>query len=440
MTRETKIGLLMGLGFIVVFAVLLLQTGPERPHADEMTMLVNMQGESAARRPESGARLPEPVGVQQPSTIPSTSGIESVPEALTRASEPWHSGLPNPPILDARPDYRDMGPGHSAMTENLTPEPRSGPDAERLTPVQVELPNDVRPTHRPDEPESSPPPSPPTPPRDVAPSPSDRTHPADELPTPYVVQRRDSLSKIARKHYNNDSTSVLDFLVRYNSDKVKNKDWVIEGQTLLIPVLPVHLRVPEGGSEGEGASASREPVHLEESASPAPPRSRPVLRPLNAERVVPPSSVLVKVASEGAGAGGASKVGPMALGSSSPIKEDGAALVQDRSEAAGQDGPKAASTTEKEPRGSLRNEHASSGGNPKRDTGQKRPSAGTKAADKKSAEAADRWYTIRPKDTLSSIADRYLGGRHNWEDIVKLNKSIKPTKLRAGERIRLPVR
>ncbi len=72
-------------------------------------------------------------------------------------------------------------------------------------------------------------------------------------------------------------------------------------------------------------------------------------------------------------------------------------------------------------------------GKPKPPAGQaKTPPGG------KSSESAYRWYTVRPKDTLSVIAGRELGGAKNWEEIIKLNKNLNPTKLKAGDRIRLP--
>ena len=44
MTRETKIGLLIGLGFIVVFALLLSHTGQVRPVGDNMDQVFARRG------------------------------------------------------------------------------------------------------------------------------------------------------------------------------------------------------------------------------------------------------------------------------------------------------------------------------------------------------------------------------------------------------------
>jgi len=61
MTRETKIGLLIGLGFIVVFAVLLSHTGSELPAGDGMHLVSRDSGVSRSlpersRSPKRGVR------------------------------------------------------------------------------------------------------------------------------------------------------------------------------------------------------------------------------------------------------------------------------------------------------------------------------------------------------------------------------------------------
>ncbi|MCX7930117.1 MAG: LysM peptidoglycan-binding domain-containing protein [Chlorobi bacterium] len=46
----------------------------------------------------------------------------------------------------------------------------------------------------------------------------------------------------------------------------------------------------------------------------------------------------------------------------------------------------------------------------------------------------DRWYTVRPGDTLYSIARRF---GVDVEHIIAKNKALDPDKLRAGQRLRL---
>jgi nucleoid-associated protein YgaU len=53
------------------------------------------------------------------------------------------------------------------------------------------------------------------------------------------------------------------------------------------------------------------------------------------------------------------------------------------------------------------------------------------------AVASAREYTIRPGDTLSQIAQRELGTKNRWRDIVELNPGLDPARLRVGTKIRL---
>jgi len=47
-------------------------------------------------------------------------------------------------------------------------------------------------------------------------------------------------------------------------------------------------------------------------------------------------------------------------------------------------------------------------------------------------------YTIKKKDTLWSIATRYLGGGKRWPEIVAANPGLDPKKLRIGQTIKIP--
>lgn len=421
MTRETKIGLLLGLGFIVVFAVLLLQTG-ERPPSGDLQLMLSRHGNSATSRPETLARLPEPAAPQGSATKPAAATDDHVAESLTRAAEPWNKGLPNPSVFNARPDSRDLGPGGSALTEALTPDPGVSPEISTIAPVRVAPTSDAEPSVRPDKPKLSPEPGPAVRPPDVESSqtvpslPGDRAPVGEQAAAPatYVVQKGDNLVRIARKHYNDESANVVDFLLKSNSDKIRDRHFVLAGQTLVIPVLPANLR---NGTVENDAEISRGPVRVEDPAAPADPRGNAGLRPLNAERMVPPLSVVVDA---GQAKGDADVVTPVRSARGS----DAAGKPRDLRNGDGR-GSVASGARDKD--GSGRN-------------GQPKPPAGqTKATPAgKSSEGAYRWYTIQPKDTLGVIAGRELGGSKNWEEIIKLNKNLKPTKLRAGDRIRLP--
>ena len=293
MTRETKIGLLMGLGFIVVFAVLLLQTGPKPRPGGDLPMMLSQYGNSATSRPEALTRLPEAAVSRRPATEPAGSARESIPDALTQAPEPWNMTLPSPAILGGRPDYSDLGPGGSAMTDDLTAGSRKPAGTSEITPIlRVAPTNDVMPSVRPDKPTSSPQPAvtpgatPPDSPADSSPVQNDSA-----VPGIHVVQKGETLVKIARKHYSNTSTPVLDFLMRSNRGKLKDPHYVVEGQKLMIPVLPVSL----GGAVRSEVVASPDLDSVEAADPLLSTRNGSGLRPLSSERFAPPTSALVRL-------------------------------------------------------------------------------------------------------------------------------------------------
>lgn len=430
MTRETKIGLLMGLGFIVVFAVLLLQTG-KRQTADDLAMLINQQNNSVANRPETSDRLPE-----RASGEPAVSASESVPEALTQASDPWTRALPAPPVFGPKPDYSDLGPGNSQMTETLM-QPRPSADPATIQSVRVAPVNDVQPTKRPDTPTPSPRPAPANPTPQPSPSaPADSTDKSNDVKTPgtYVVQKGDSLVKIASKHYNSSSTQVLDFLVRSNNDRLRDRHRIIEGQKLLIPVLPAHLIQLTGGTSTTEATTGREPVRLESPEPPAQPKASSGLRTLEAERMAPPPEFRVGSRNDLSDRGTPDRdVSAGEVEADSRASEPRNSSQNKRSSDTAEKSPADAGSSGRTAPGSTASRQSSTSGGAKSSGSDKSAASGAK-----SDGGAYRWYTIQPKDTLRSIAGKELGGVNNWEEIAKLNKDLKATRLKAGDKIRLP--
>jgi nucleoid-associated protein YgaU len=47
-------------------------------------------------------------------------------------------------------------------------------------------------------------------------------------------------------------------------------------------------------------------------------------------------------------------------------------------------------------------------------------------------------YVVKPGDTLSKLAEQFLGKRSRWPEIVTANPGLIPEKLRTGQTIRLP--
>ncbi len=49
-----------------------------------------------------------------------------------------------------------------------------------------------------------------------------------------------------------------------------------------------------------------------------------------------------------------------------------------------------------------------------------------------------RWYTIKPNDSLTSIARRFLNDGRRWREILDLNESLDPDTIFPGVKIKLP--
>ncbi len=47
-------------------------------------------------------------------------------------------------------------------------------------------------------------------------------------------------------------------------------------------------------------------------------------------------------------------------------------------------------------------------------------------------------YTVKDKDTLSSIAKNVLGDEKRWQEIAKINPQINPNRIKAGMVINMP--
>lgn len=58
--------------------------------------------------------------------------------------------------------------------------------------------------------------------------------------------------------------------------------------------------------------------------------------------------------------------------------------------------------------------------------------------DTKPAPGADTMYTVQPGDTFSSIASKHYQDESKWFDIAQSNPTVDPTRLRVGQKLRLP--
>ncbi len=358
MTRETKIGLLVGLGFIVVFAVLLSHTHPVLPAGDDLDLVIAERGEPAGGLLDGtvGSSTVFPDGVVDHGAGPVGSSSPDGTDARSGSEEVWHQPLPRPGALDPRPgdgDFSSAGADATRLTKTSPTEGDPGRIVEifrRVAPPRMGSVDTPEPMARPGLPEQS---REPEPAADPGP-----TAPPVQVVTPkeYVVQKGDSLGKIAKAHYDTAAARVVDFLARSNKGRIKNKDLVIEGQKLLIPALPAEMVEPVGDF--------------------GPAKVNAVVRLVRGDELI----------------------------------------RKDESDKRGEE--------RRAPKPALQ------------------LTAGGDRADPGTDRSGDafHWYVVRPKDTLISIARKQLGSSERWHEIQSLNRQVKPTKMKPGDRIRLPSR
>jgi nucleoid-associated protein YgaU len=212
MTRETRIGLLVGLGFIVMFGLVLTElTGTGKPAslppvlkdtATELAMTTPLEDVSPAvvNPLDSPPRLGRPIESPTPST--GTPLMASTPQTPAPASV-----LPPP-----RPEPEVVAVIH--RTGESPPIASAQPAGSAIGSPKV------------------------TPATDVSPL----TLAAEAAPArTYTVQPKDSLIKIAGKIYGPDRQDDYKRILEANKDKIKHPSLLAVGQELVIPELDVKL-------------------------------------------------------------------------------------------------------------------------------------------------------------------------------------------------------
>lgn len=253
MTRETKIGLLVGLAFIVVFAMLLSHTGPAAAPGDGIQIVKPLNESPALALNDHGSELRGPLAPEEDTFAQASPQPVDVsrPEAVTPLVE-----LPRPEVLESSggtppavvtdPPATGMEllpPTHEGVASML-----EGHRSAEFTRVAPPLPEPVT------VPQQTPRATVPT-----VTTPVDQEEnvvvlaapQAPELPTPsgvesreYTVRKGQTLVQIAKDVYGTAATPVIDYLVKSNKDRIKNRHFVVEGQKILTPTLPSDLFEP----------------------------------------------------------------------------------------------------------------------------------------------------------------------------------------------------
>jgi len=311
MTRETKIGLLIGLGFIVVFAVLLSHTGSELPAGDGMQLV--------SRDPDVNRSLPERSlaprapsdGLGQVDRSAPAPAAGSAPPGVKSAEDPRSplaDGLPTPDVFGDSPgewtgskvgsDTTLTGRPSQAVVDGAgktVANRRVAPPLPVKTP-RIEQP---QPGARPDSPTVTPKPG-----STVQPDakPKKKAPPTRHaVPKKYIVKKGDTVRKIIRTEYGRASTKIVAFLVSANKSRIKDKDTIIEGQKLTLPPLPPELFEPAPGFDASSLSGHVRTVTSVELSGP--PVSQPGQR-------VAPGPAHKRVKTDGRAAGKVADSGP----------------------------------------------------------------------------------------------------------------------------------
>ena len=300
MARETKVGLLVGLAFIICFAIILANRGEPDRIAGQLPYYLLMN--------ENPARPSDASSVQDPAV--------RRPGVLTEADVPLHTTTYAPPRISDGPSETDSGWGspRRAGREGASPTWPTGASARDERAMQESLGTreiDSEPAadsrsvaHHPDfgrvtlsttggnlaDPlerlreqarrlnEAVNPPSTPSHPDAVNSSPqaaeSSAVQRARKEPAKYTVRSGDSLSRVAELAYKSQKRAVLEAIYQANKEVMPNIDTLKVGDVLTLPViegLPEPMgegieRVAGSGTPGAGDRAATAPIREDRSA------------------------------------------------------------------------------------------------------------------------------------------------------------------------------
>ena len=260
MTRETKIGMLVGLAFIIVIGILLsdhLTSTTEPPQArltqagSNVRQGVSVPGGATANPPITSVEAPAPVTPQQ--QIPTKEDLTPKPQPVqivqigpSTPQTPVSVGPANahsqPPVqtpvpLIAQPPQVSNEPQRVPLENPIVPQPPPVVDvtpvtpdsplkqvAERIGEEIVELTGQQ-----------------PTPPTQQNPT---NTGPTLAGGKAYKAQEGDTLSKLAGRFMGGNTKTNRDAIVKANPSLTKNPDIIVVGKTYIIPTSGAVASIP----------------------------------------------------------------------------------------------------------------------------------------------------------------------------------------------------
>ncbi len=217
MTRQTRIGLLVALAFIIMFGLVL--------------------GELS----ETATPTPAPTAMQDASTYAHTAAVETIPvetieESVSREME-WPAGPEVVGVIDvdrttlaARTPVRDPVPPAPPHAPTAPAAPPAAP-TRRAETSQVVPPSTVH--------AAAGPPARPAAARATTPSP-----PPPAAPRTHTVQPGDNLTRIARKYYGAEHEMKYKRIYQANRDKLPDESTLHVGMVLVIPPMNAVASIP----------------------------------------------------------------------------------------------------------------------------------------------------------------------------------------------------
>ena len=480
MGRDTKIGLLVGMGFIVCFAIILSNRGQVEPGTDRTGVDVSSKTQEMPARahPSVAERRARDIGRRthpgQSSSRPHQRTRGSAkPQTAEPAARPGHAReTPLPPQADSARGQREIpellgdrdGPPATAIDRftkrgrqiDATPAeniPLPPTDAQRKTDSSdgEDQSDDgpIRPL-----PERRPGIDLSTPEAVLAAVESGRSVPrAARLPVPntggqaasgtqtrkvggtqarqalgkHEVEPGDTLTRIARKHYGAAKPSVIKAIYEANTDTMTSPDRLVVGHKIVLPALK---------PAADPSPANTSPATTETSETAVAADSSSGREPATYE--IKPGDTLTRIARAQYGSASQRVINAICEANRATITDPDRIVVGTRivlptlggGDSASRDGQVLAAVTPWPVADTARRDDAKAG------SGRSRSSS--RPAEPK---AKWEWYRVEKGDVYSTIAAEQLGTAKRWPELADLNKDIfpDPSRIQYGVRIRIPV-
>jgi LysM repeat protein len=231
MTRETKIGLLVGLAFVIVIGILISDHlsntnepagAPLRASMDNLRSSLGQQGDGDVAPP---LRVPTSINPTQP--VPTSEELTRrtpTHPPITFVDPPIHPGQTTPPVGNTVDRLREIArqhneeiidPSNAGQNDGST----NGNDSRLARNVDNGDRADIRNT----------------------PTPADPVKPTMRS---YQAQPGDSLSAIALKAYGSNSKANRDAIIAANPALAENRDLIVVGRSYNIPSLSAAASAP----------------------------------------------------------------------------------------------------------------------------------------------------------------------------------------------------